>query len=147
MVSDAPTAIFFALIALLAIIELLFLALVFYLRWQQRRRYRFAVDDPFEERQIVVPPPEPVPPTRPSARGRRPTATDPTGAYLAALDELARDGRWPRRETETPAAHAARAGREGFDGTPLARLSAAYQLARYGARPLGRSETRRARPS
>ncbi|MEX0710641.1 MAG: DUF4129 domain-containing protein [Chloroflexota bacterium] len=145
VVSDAPTFVFFSIIVLLAIIELLFLALVLYLRWQQRRRYRFAAEDQFEERQIVVPPPEPLPSGRPSARGRRAAATDPTGAYLAALDELARDGRWPRRATETPAAHATRARREGLAGPPLARLSAAYQLARYGARPLGPSETRRAR--
>jgi len=145
VISDAPTVVFFSVVVLLAVVELLFLALVLYLRWQERRRYRFAAANPFEEREIVVPPAEPMPTPRPPARAHRPRATDPTGAYLAALDELARDGRWPRRPAETPAAHAARVRGEGLAGSPLARLAAAYQLSRYGAVLLGQSEARRAR--
>jgi hypothetical protein len=41
--------------------------------------------------------------------------------------------------------HADRARREGLEGTPLARLATAYQLARYGDRRLGSKETARAR--
>lgn len=144
VVSDAPTIIFYSIVGLLLFLELLFLALVIYLRWQEKRRYRFAATDPFEEREIVIPPTPPTPLERPAVRRSRPRPTDPTGAYLAALDELARDGRWPRRSAETPAAHAARARDEGLDGTPLARLAAAYQLARYGDRNLGTQETHRA---
>ncbi len=146
VVSDAPTVIVFSIVFLLAIIELAFLALVLYLRWQERRRYRFAAADPFEERAIVIPPPDAVPQVTPAARTRRrPDPTDPTGAYLSALDVLERDGRWARRPTETPAAHAERAAREGLPSTPLARLAAAYQLVRYGDRRLSSSEADRSR--
>jgi len=146
VVSDAPTVVFFSVVVLLAVIELAFLALVIYLRWQERRRYRFAVADPFEERQIVIPPAAAEPVARPVVRGRsRPHPADSTGAYLTALEELARDGRWPRGSSETPAAHAARARREGLEGTTLPRLAAAYQLARYGERRLGSLEVKRGR--
>lgn len=146
VVSDAPTVIVFSIVILLAIIELAFLALVIYLRWQQQRRYRFTETDPFEERAIVIPPPEAALPAPPARRVRlRADPADPTGAYLAALEALERDGRWPRRATETPAAHAQRAAREGLTGTPLARLAAAYQLVRYGDRSLGSREVGRGR--
>lgn len=146
VVSDAPTVVFFSIVILLAIIEVAFLALVLYLRWQERRRYRFAATDPFEERAIVIPPAEGAPMVAPPRRVRlRPDPTDPTGAYLAALEVLERDGRWSRRTTETPAAHADRAAREGLEGTPLARLAAAYQLVRYGARRLSSREAGRSR--
>lgn len=146
VVSQAPTVVVFSIVVLLAILELLFLALILYVRWQERRHYRFAAADPFEEREIMIPPAPPASAPRPAARGRfHPRPTDPTGAYLAALDQLARDGRWPRRSAETPAAHAARARGEGLEGTPLARLAAAYQLARYGDRRLGSRETGRGR--
>ncbi len=144
VVSDAPTWIFYGIVALLAAIELLFLAAVLYLRWQERRRYRFSQVDPFEERSIVVPPPEPATPMRPAPRTRRrPLLDDPAGAYLAALDALERDGRWARRPPESPAIHADRVRREGLTGTALARLAAAYQLVRYAGTPLTGRERRR----
>jgi hypothetical protein len=146
VVSDAPTVIVFSIVILLAIIELAFLALVLYLRWQERRRYRFAATDPFEERAIVIPPPEPAPIVAPARRGQsRRDPDDPTGAYLAALEALERDGRWPRRVTETPAAHVERAAREGLAATSLTRLATAYQLVRYGERRLGAREAGRSR--
>jgi hypothetical protein len=146
VVSDAPTVIVFSIVILLAIIELAFLALVLYLRWQERRQYRFAAVDPFEERSIVIPPPDVAPAATPARRIRpRSEPADPTGAYLAALEILERDGRWSRLPTETPAAHAERAATEGLQGTPLGRLAAAYQLVRYGDRRLGAREAGRGR--
>ena len=146
VVSDAPTVIVFSAVIILAIIELAVLALIIYLRWQERRRYRFAPADEFEERAIVIPPPEVAPVQTPTRRARRRAdAGDATGAYLAALEALERDGRWPRRSTETPAGHAQRAAREGLPGTPLSRLAAAYQLVRYGERDLSVREASRGR--
>lgn len=146
VVSDAPTVIVFSIVIVLAIIELAFLALVIYLRWQERRRYRFAASDPFEERAIVIPPADLAPVATPARRVRqRADPADPTGAYLAALEVLERDGRWPRRPAETPAGHAERVAGEGLRGTPLGRLAAAYQLVRYGDRRLGQREAGRAR--
>lgn len=146
VVSDAPTVILFSGVIILLIIELAVLALIIYLRWQEKRRYRFAPEDPFEEREIVVPPSAPAPAVT-QARRQRPRIdpSDPTGAYLTALEALERDGRWPRRSTETPAAHADRATGEGLQGTALGRLAAAYQLVRYGERRLGSREVGRSR--
>lgn len=144
--SDTPTVVFFSVVVLLAIIELTFLVVILYLRWQERRRYRFTADDPFEEREIVVPPPEPAPVVASMRRERaRPDPADPTGAYLVALEVLERDGRWARRPTETPAAHAARVAREGLAGVSLTRLAIAYQLVRYGERRIGAAEAHRSR--
>ena len=146
VVSDAPTVVVFSIVILLLIIELAILAVIIYLRWQEKRRYRFSPEDPFEEREIVVPPPAPAPTAAPARRQRqRVDASDPTGAYLGALEALERDGRWPRRPTETPAGHADRAAREGLRGTALGRLAAAYQLVRYGERRLGQREAGRSR--
>jgi len=146
VVSDAPTVIVFSVAVILAIIELAVLALIIYLRWQERRRYRFAPEEPFEERAIVIPPPEAAPAPTPTRRTRpRGDSTDPTGAYLSALELLERDGRWPRRATDTPAAHADRAAREGLTGSSLRRLASAYQLVRYGERQLGAREAGRSR--
>lgn len=146
VVSDAPTVIFFSGLVILAIIELAVLFLILYFRWKERRRYRFAPIDEFEERAIVIPAPEPgVAPTKARRARRRADPADPTGAYLAALEALERDGRWSRRATETPAGHAERAAREGLPGTPLSRLAAAYQLVRYGQRDLSAREASRGR--
>jgi hypothetical protein len=146
VVSDAPTVIVFSGVIILVIVELAVLALIIYLRWQERRRYRFAPLDDFEERAIVIPPPEVSPlPTQPRRAPRRADPGDPTGAYLAALEALERDGRWPRRPTETPAGHAQRAASEGLARNPLSRLAAAYQLVRYGERDLSPRETSRGR--
>ncbi|MDH4335327.1 MAG: DUF4129 domain-containing protein [Chloroflexota bacterium] len=144
VVSDAPTWIFYGVVALLAAIELIFLAVVLYLRWQERRRDRFSLADAFEERSIVIPPPEPVSPLQPvPGAHRRPATSDPAGAYLAALDALERDGRWARASSESPAIHAARARDEGLSGSALPRLAAAYQLVRYAGASLTAGERRR----
>lgn len=146
VISDAPTVIVFSGVLILLIVELAVLAIIIYLRWQEKRRYRFALEDPFEERQIVVPPSAPAPAVAQVRRQRpRVDTSDPTGAYLGALEALERDGRWPRRATETPAGHANRAAREGLPGTSLGRLAAAYQLVRYGERRLGPREVSRSR--
>ncbi|HEY4768679.1 MAG TPA: DUF4129 domain-containing protein [Candidatus Limnocylindria bacterium] len=144
VVSDAPTWIFYGVVALLAAVELLCLAVVLYLRWQERRRYRFSQTDAFEERSIVIPPPEDLPaPATPPRTRRRPSIADPAGAYLAALDALERDGRWARQPSESPAIHAGRVRSEGLPGTALPRLAAAYQLVRYAGSPLTAQEQRR----
>jgi hypothetical protein len=145
--SSAPTWLFFVVVGLLLVVELAVLAVMVWLRWQERRRMRaVGTTEEFEERAIVVPPPDPGPPQRPTPVARRKWPADhPAGAYLAALGELERDGRWPRRAGETPAAHADRVRREGLGATALARLAAAYQLWRYGQRTIGPAETRRAR--
>ena len=96
----------------------------------------------FEERSIVVPPAvsRPVDSRPPPRQTARFSPDDPTGAYLAALDSLARDGRWPRRATETPGGHASRVRAEGLVAPSFPRLAAAYQLVRYGRRPLADRE-------
>jgi hypothetical protein len=66
--------------------------------------------------------------------------TTATGAYLAALGMLARDGRWRRAGTETPAGHATRARREGLPGGALGRLAVGYEIERYAGRPVPRPE-------
>lgn len=144
-VSDAPAFIFYAIVALLLVIELLFLAAILYFRWQERRTFA-SEPEAFEERAIVLPPG--AAPRRPRQRplaASRPNADDPAAAYLAALDALSRDGRWPRSPSETPAEHARRVRLAGLGDPSLPRLAAAYQLARYGGLPLSRLEARRSR--
>ena len=77
-------------------------------------------------------------------RWRRPAPrrdpTDAVGAYLAGLDELAEhDPGHARRASESPHAHAVRAGLP-----ELGALQADYALARYGGRRLTDPEQRRA---
>jgi hypothetical protein len=140
-----PTIVFYVVVGLLLLLELMVLALVLWMRWQERRRMRIALADPFEERSFVIPDAEPSPVAMTPVPPRRRIRTDdPAGAYLAALDALARDGRWPRRPSETPAAHVARSRSEGLVDVALGRLAAAYQLARYGGLRLGGFEMRRA---
>jgi hypothetical protein len=124
---------------------LVFAALVWESLRQRWRRLNDA-DPVFEERSIVVPSSAPAdgPLTRaPRARARHATE-DAAGAYLAALDALAADGRWPRREHETPAAHLSRTTAEGLSAPAFRRLALAYQLVRYGPRPLPTREQLRA---
>jgi hypothetical protein len=143
--STLPTILFYVIVGTLLIVELMILAAVLYVRWQERRRMRIALADPFEERSIVIPDAEPPPMPAMRTRPRRRIRTDdPAGAYLAALDSLARDGRWARRPAETPAAHVVRSRSEGLADVALSRLAAAYQLARYGGLRLGDAEVRRA---
>lgn len=143
-VSDAPAFIFYAVVAVLLVIELLFLGAILYLRWQERRRFG-GEPEGFEERSIVIGGERPARrgPAAPRPR-RRLDPDDPADAYLLALDLLERDGRWRRDPAESPAAHALRlAGSRPHDS--LARLAAAYQLVRYGGVELARREARRGR--
>jgi hypothetical protein len=145
--TSLPVLVFYVVVGAIVLVELLILGLVLWMRWQERKRMRMAMTDPFEERSIVIPPPEGPrpPPPRPVARPGR-LGEDPASAYLQALDALRRDGRWPRAETETPAAHAARTRAEGLHLPALGRLASAYQLVRYGGRDLTDAEARRALP-
>ena len=142
----APVIIFYAVVGLILLVEILIVAAILYVRWQERKRMREAMSDPFEERSIVVPPPDVAAEEQPPAarRRRRSRGDDPASAYLLALEALERDGRWPRQASETPAAHAARARGAGLESTPLGRLATAYQLVRYGGRALGGYEQARA---
>ena len=144
----APIIIFYVVVGLILLVELVVVAMLLWMRWQERKRMRLAMADPFEERSIVVPPDEDDgarPPT-PRARRRRPAPGDPASAYIAALEALERDGRWPRLAEETPAAHVTRARSAGLELPAFARLAAAFQLVRYGGRPLGARERSRATP-
>ena len=111
------------------------------------RRSQDPLDVPFEERAIVAPAEdEGEAPTEPAApRSRAPVSDEVAAAYLAALDALETDGRWPRRGDESPAAHLARVRAEGFSSGAFGRLAAAYQLVRYGGRSLPDRERSRSR--
>jgi len=144
-ISGAPTLLFFVIVISLVVIEAIILAAMIYLRWQERRRMQALVSDPFEERAVVIPDDaDELPSARAPRRRRRGSGRGPVGAYLAALDELERDGRWSREPAETPAAHAARARAAGLSDPSLGRLAAAYQLVRYGSLRLGQPEEARA---
>ena len=145
--NDLPAVLFYIIIGALLAFELFVLGVMLWLRRQERRRMRAAGADPFEERAIVIPPAEPraAAAASPARRASAFAPDDPAGAYLAALESLKRDGRWPRREQETPAAHTSRARSEGLLSPALGRLAAAYQLVRYGARPLAPREHARTR--
>jgi hypothetical protein len=144
----APIIIFYVVVGLILLVEIAVVATIVYLRWQERKRMRMAMADPFEERSIVIPPPDAATPGQPlpERRRRRGRGEDPASAYLLALDALERDGRWPRLAEETPAAHASRASAEGLGAPALSRLAAAYQLVRYGGRSLAAAERTRALP-
>jgi hypothetical protein len=145
VVSSLPVVVFYVVIGLLVLVELLVVAAIIWVRWQERRRMRIVIPDAFEERSIVIPADRAPTGPRPRLAARRRRATDdPTGAYLQALDALARDGRWPRHAEETPAAHATRVRADGLDLPALARLAAGYQLVHYAGRALGTPERQRA---
>lgn len=144
--SDLPFIILTVLIGSILVFDIVGLLAMF---WIARGR-RWRRDDPehaFEERATVIPPPE-TRPVRLHSAGRihRPRSEDSAaGAYLMALDALALDGRWPHRDEETPAAYLARARADGLSSASFGRLTAAYQLERYGSQPLPRREVARAR--
>lgn len=143
-ISSTPTIVFFTVLAVLLVAELLVVTLYVWYRLQERRREATAEMVGFEERAIVRPPEEgpvmrgPPPPLR-----ARVDASTPVGAYLAALEMLAARVTLARRVGETPAAHARRVG-ASVGGPSLARLAAAYQLVRYAGAPLAATELRRA---
>lgn len=146
-VSDLPIIVLSVVVAGLFLIEFLMIAVMLWIAVRDRTRRQDMVDPQFEERAIVVPEPEPAPAppaAAPPARGT-PDIDDAAGAYLAALDQLQEDGRWPRRPEETPAAHLARADAQGLRSPAFRRLAAAYQLARYAPRPISPRESHRAR--
>ncbi len=141
-----PTIVVIVVVVVLALIELFVLGLIIYLRFQERRMLALADATDFEERSIVIPPEEPPAPPAAARRGRRRrNLSDPQDAYLAALEALQRDGRWSRRASESPAAHARRVAAEGLADSAFGRLAIAYQLVRYGGRRLPPRERGRAR--
>jgi hypothetical protein len=147
-VSDLPLIILSVLVGAIFLFEFVAIAIMLWIVFRDRARRRDMVDPAFEERSIVVPEdvPEPVSmPAPPAAPRLAPDADDAAGAYLAALEELASDGRWPRQPDETPAGHLARADAEGLRNPAFRRLAAAYQLARYGTHPVTQREAGRSR--
>jgi hypothetical protein len=144
--SDLPAIILTVLVGAIFLFDLAALLFLVWMGLKERLQMEDPSDPAFEERSIVVPPPTRS--ERAPATAARPRATghedDVTGAYLAALDALAADGRWPRRAHETPAAHLSRARAGGLEVPSFGRLTAAYQLARYGGQPLADRERTRA---
>ena len=145
--SDLPIIILSIIVAGIFLFEFLAIAVMLWIVFRDRTRRQDLVDPAFEERFTEVPPldAEPMAPPAPVPAAPRPDLDDPAAAYLAALGALAEDGRWPRHEQETPAAHLARADAEGLRSPTFRRLASAYQLARYGSRPITGRESRRAR--
>ena len=138
---ELPTLLFFGVVGILLLLELAFVGLVTWMRWQERRRMRALDVDRFEERSIVLPD-DPEASRRPATPRRRALqrGDDPVRAYLEALALLARDGRWARDAAETPLEHAARLR---ADGPPIGRLAAAFALVRYaGRQPSARDAAR-----
>ena len=130
-----------------ATLLLIVMAVFFTARWLLTRREDTVLEPDLGysdiERAIVVPDdPKSPPRVRWRRRGR---PRDAVGAYLSAIAELDLHGDLARQPAETPAAHAQRLrARERAGNTDLARLAAAYQLARYGARRITRLENLRA---
>jgi hypothetical protein len=142
--SPLPGILFFVLIGIIILLELAAVALYIWWRWRERRRMEALLGEVAEERSVVFdrpPRPRREPRAAAPARGDR---SDPVGAYLAALDALAADGRWARRSAETPRQHLARVTPSAPVAPALARLAAGYQLLRYAGLPLGNPERRRA---
>jgi hypothetical protein len=143
--SDLLLTILSVVVAAIFVFEILALIVVLWMVYAGQGRGD-PFDEPFEERAIVPPPRDEDDTPQPAARRRRvPVSDDVTAAYLAALDALAIDGRWPRRADESPAAHLARVRAEGFSSGAFGRLAAAYQLVRYGGRSLPDRERSRSR--
>ena len=144
--SNLASTILGFLVAGIFLLEFLVFAALVWESLRERWRRLGDADPVFEERSIVVPSSEPA--DGPMTLGPRPRAhhatEDATGAYLAALDALAADGRWPRRDHETPGAHLSRSSAEGLSAPAFRRLALAYQLVRYSPRPLPTREQLRA---
>jgi hypothetical protein len=136
LMGDVMTVIGLALWALTIVV--LVMAIYGVARWLLRRRTVLVEElddgDADTEHAILVPTADHKQSRR--RRGRRPAAPhDAVAAYLGALAELEEHPDLARVPTETPAQHAARLRVSGMDGArELARLAAAYQLARYGER-------------
>ena len=70
-------------------------------------------------------------------------ATDAAAAYLQVLAEMEHHPDLRRHPVESPSLHARRIRGMGLPDTALGLLAADFELARYGDRPLSRSETLR----
>jgi hypothetical protein len=145
--SDLPIVILSVIVAAIFLFEFIAMGVMLWIVFNDRTRRQDLVDPAFEERSIVVPDRDrgPMAPATAAATVFAPDPNDPAGAYLAALTALAADGRWPRHEHETPAAHLARADAQGMQSQAFHRLASAYQLARYGSRRVSAQEAGRAR--
>jgi hypothetical protein len=144
--SDLVLLILSVVVAAIFVVDILALLVLLWIVYRGQRRGDLSAE-PFEERAIVPPAHDEIdaPPVLASPRPRAPVSDDVTASYLAALDALSIDGRWPRRAHESPAAHLDRVRAEGFGSGAFARLAAAYQLVRYGGRSLPDRERSRAR--
>lgn len=145
--SDLPLIILSLIVAAIFLFEFVVFGAMLWIVFRDRTRRQDLVDPTFEERAIVVPESvdEPRPPAPAIVTPPPLDLDDPAAAYLAALNAMAEDGRWPRRADETPAAHLARADAEGMRSTGFHRLANTYQLARYGSRPISSRESGRSR--
>ena len=119
------------------------MAIYYVAQWLLRRRTGFVEDladeDTDTEHAIVVPTSEKKQAAH--GRGRRAAPHDAVAAYLSALAEFEDHPDLARLPSETPAQHATRLRASGAPGAAdLARLAAAYQLARYGERRITLSE-------
>ena len=141
-VPSAPSILFYLAIGVLVVLELTAIGLYLWARLRDRREAEAEELAGFEERSIVRPSeaaPEPAAEPVPPGRRRHDPATA-TGAYLAALAMLHRDGRWARAGHETPAGHAARARGDGLRGSALGRLAIDYEIERYAGQPIPHPE-------
>jgi hypothetical protein len=144
--SDVMTIVGLALWAFTIFVVVM--AIYYVARWLLRRRIAYSDglsdEDVGTEHAIVVPAADRKHERR--GRGRRPAAPhDAVAAYLGALAELEDHPDLARRPSETPGQHAARLRASGVTGAAeLARLAAAYQLARYGERRITTLENVRA---
>jgi hypothetical protein len=128
-------------------VVVLIYAIYYIARWMlSRRDTRLIADDDQAgglTHEIVMPSPD----KKPAAHRKRRKLSphDAVGAYIAAIDELDKDPDYARRESETPAQHAARLRRRGTEIAPdLGRLAAGYQIARYAERSINPFENVRA---
>jgi len=143
--SEVATVLAFLITAVTLI--LIGLAVYFVARWLLTRRQPPTDDLGASysdiERSIVLPPAEAPRATR--RRRRLGAPRDAVSAYVAAMAQLDAHPELARGPSETPAAHAHRLRPQtGARGLDIARLAAAYQLARYGARSITRLENVRA---
>lgn len=140
-VSATPTVVFFGVLAVLLLVELGLIGLYVLYRLHEQRREAAADTAGFEERSIVRPDDRPAAPPKAGPPTPAIDPRSPSGAYLAALELVARDETLARRAHETPRMHLARV--RPAPGTAFARIAADYQLDRYGGRLISVGERRR----
>jgi hypothetical protein len=140
-----PTATVLTWLPIIVVVVLLLL-LVFR-RWMRRRSTTpspAVAEERWTERGVAGPAGRPRLrlPWSPFRRSTAPTRA--VEAYLATLDDLARDPDLARRASETPHAHARRLRGADSGGLALDLLAADYQLAAFGGATLSPAEDRRA---